>query len=43
MKYVLEPFAFDINRAHRDDAGIDMRTPERFVLQKCSRRTKWRI
>lgn len=33
MKYALEPFAFDINRAHQDDAGIDMRTPERFVLR----------
>ena len=33
MKYALEPWACDIDRAHPDDAGIDMRTPVGFVLR----------
>lgn len=33
MNYKLEDWASDINRAHHDDAGIDMRTPEGFVLR----------
>ena len=33
MYYSLDDGAFDIQRAHFDDAGIDMRTPEWFVLR----------
>ncbi len=32
MKYALKDGAFFINRAHFDDAGIDIRTPEEFIL-----------
>ena len=33
MYYSLDDGTFDIQRAHFDDAGIDMRTPEWFVLR----------
>lgn len=33
MKYALEERAYDISRAHPDDAGIDMRTPMDFLLK----------
>ena len=33
MYYVTDDGAFNIQRAHFDDAGIDMRTPEWFVLR----------
>lgn len=33
MYYAADDGAFDIKRAHFDDAGIDMRTPEWFVLR----------
>ncbi len=33
MIYKLEYGAYEIDRAHEDDAGIDMRTPEGFMLR----------
>ncbi len=33
MKYTRKDEAFEIKRAHFDDAGIDMRIPERLVLR----------
>lgn len=32
MNYMIEKDAYPIERAHFDDAGIDIRTPEEFIL-----------
>ncbi|MGI6117812.1 MAG: dUTP diphosphatase [Bilifractor sp.] len=34
LKYVLDKGAYAPERAHKDDAGIDLRTPERVVIRK---------
>ncbi len=33
MKFKLEPYAFPPVREHREDAGIDLRTPVQFTIQ----------